>query len=197
MTSESEAKYWVWLNKRSSPEEEKLHGVPPAIRRRRLRFDQGKLMNVDLNGLSIARRADRIGVLTDNLLAPGTRGLLFSRRLRELLAYVGVDNIQYFPIRIDNPVTGTFSEDYQLANIVGLVSCIDIERSDLKMNPDDGSKIDSIDSLVLKEENMHDFKLFRAAEYFPIIIARHDVRQACLDAGISGIQFLKPEDVFL
>lgn len=188
--------YWVWKNLRSSDDEARIAGRPDAIAALGVRFDEGARILSTIPHIHIVRDEDSQGRLTDNQLAAGTTGLLFSRRLRELLASTGVGNIDYYPITIENPLDGTLSDEYQLANLIGRVGCIDLAKSAVHMHPQLGC-IEFIDSLVLDETMIGPLRMFRTAEHAQVIVVHEAVRNACVDAGMTGIQFFRPEDYSL
>lgn len=188
--------YWIWKNLRSSDDEARIAGRPDAITALGVRFDEGARILPVVPHIDIVRDEDSQGRLTDNQLAPGTTGLLFSRRLRDQLASTGVGNIDYYPVTIKNPFDGTNSDDYQLANLIGRVGCINLARSAVQMHPRLGT-IEFIDSLVLDEARIGPLRMFRTAEHAQVIVVHEAVRNACVEAGITGIQFFLPEDYSL
>ncbi|NHN24089.1 hypothetical protein FIA58_000235 [Flavobacterium jejuense] len=74
----------------------------------------------------------RKGNMTDHLSIDEACDLVFSKRLRDLLQNIAVDNIQYFDLDIVDPKTNNIYTDYKIANVVGLVDCVDKNESDLK-----------------------------------------------------------------
>src|SRR5262245_24112399 len=55
------------------------------------------------------------GKLTDNVLMTG-QGRVFSQRLVDLLRRCGIDNLETFPCRIRNEVTGETHENFVAVN---------------------------------------------------------------------------------
>lgn len=188
--------HWIWKSLRSSDDEASIAGRPDAITALGARFDQGAKVLPPVPHIRILRDEDSQGRLTDNQLAAGTTGLLFSRRLREMLAAVGVANIDYYPVTIENPFDGTQSDDYELANLIGRVACIDLAKSALQLEPRLGT-VEFIDSLVLDEARIGPLRMFRTVEHAQVIVVHEAVRNACVDAGMTGIQFFLPEDYSL
>jgi hypothetical protein len=189
--------YWIWANEPTGDDEAMIYGTPGVIEERDLRFDMGVLVNAAVPLIEIARDEDSQGVLTDNLIASGTNGLLFSSRLRTLLESLGIDNIHFFPCVVRNPADGSESTDYQLANIVGRVACLDVANSEITTDPDDPQDIEFIDALALDESKIRGIELFRLHEATQVIVAGDRVKSACEGAKITGVRFYAPADFTL
>lgn len=54
---------------------------------------------------------------------------LFSTKVKSCFDNCGVNNIDYYPVKITDPKTNTVNTDYWLANICGRLSCLDVENS--------------------------------------------------------------------
>lgn len=185
--------HWMWRSRRSNDEQTRIEERPTALASLGQRFDQGSRLTQPIPLIQLVRDADAPGVLTDNLIAPGTTGLVFSTRLRALLASCGVTNIDYYPVVVVNPADGSSSDDYALANLIGRVTCFDMARSVVQMDPV-VNQIEFIDSLVLIDDAVQGLRMFRAAEHSQVIVVHSDVRDACIDAGITGVDFERAED---
>jgi len=189
--------YWIWANEPDSEDEAMIYGVPPVIEREDLNFDDGIRIERDVPFIEIIQDEDSQGILTDNLIAPGTRGLLFSSRLRNTLATAGVDNIDYYPCRISNPMDGSHTDDYMIANIIGQISCIDREASDLEMHSKFPDVIEFINLLVLDDKKIRDSLIFRLKEFTQVIVVHDKIKNACTEQSISGITFYTPQNYSL
>jgi hypothetical protein len=189
--------YWIWANERSDDAEARISGTPEVVEREDLAFDRGVRLTRAVPLVEIVRDEDSQGVLTDNLIAPGTNGLVMSKRLRDTLARAGVTNIDYYPCRITNPADGSVTDDYQIANVIGQIACVDREASDLEMHPKRPDEIEFINSLVLDESAIAGPLMFRLAEFRQLIVVHDQVKDACTAAGITGIKFYRPEEFSL
>ncbi len=181
--------YYVWANEPASEDEAMIYGVPPVLASLGLSFDEGSLVTAPVPLIEIERDADSQGTLTDNLIAAGTQGLLFSSRLRAVFARLGIDNIQYFPTLIRNPFDGTQTTDYELANIRGRVWCLDRKASVIEALPHDPDHIQFIESLALDVARIGGHDVFRLGEKSQVIIASERLKRSCEGAGITGIRF--------
>src|SRR5690554_3078445 len=104
-----------------------------------------------------------------------------------------VPNIQMFPLEIIDPKSKEKYKDYKIANVVGLVSCIDENKSDLDYF-DDGD-IEFINKLVLKESKVpSDLDIFRLRERPTLVIVSDVLKTAIEGSGMTGCVFAKPED---
>jgi Immunity protein family (Imm11) len=186
--------YWVWANEPTRDDEAMIYGVPPIIERLRLLFNQGQPVISSVPLIEIERDSDSQGVLTDNLIAAGVKGLLFSSRLRELLRASGVENIEYFPTVIRNPADGTETQDYSIANVLGLIACLDRAKSVVEHPPGDPDYIEFIEKLALDGTRIRGADFFRLAEKSQILIASERVKRACEAAKITGVRFYAPQD---
>ena len=189
--------YWIWANERTSDGQARIHGTPEAVSRGDFSFDYGVRIERVVPLIEIVRDEDSQGVLTDNLIAPGVRGLVFSGRLRRVLDEVGVTNIDYYPCRMRNPLDGTSTDDYRVANLIGEIACVNRPKSDLEMDPDDPQQIMFINSLVLIEDAIGEASMFRLAEQKQVIVAHDRVKDACQAVGITGVKFYAPEEFSL
>ncbi len=184
--------HWVWTNARQHEDEAVISGRPEVITGD-LRFDDGARVQGVVPLIELVLDEDSQGHrLTDNLLAPGTTGLVFSSRLLQVLARAGVGNLQYFPLHVVNPATREINADYQLANVLGRVAAVDLERSDVELYRGAPRGIQFINALALDASRVGGLPLFRLEEHAQVLIAQRRVRDACVEAGITGVVFVDP-----
>ena len=190
--------HWIWKDDLQTENQASLGTRPALIRDRDLRFDDGILMDPLALGapLDITLSHEDDGYLTDNLVAPGFPGLLISARLRTVFEKSGVDNIQYFPINLLTSTGTAPIHQYFIANIVGKVGCIDIDRSDITMTAGPPTIIDAIDHLVLHEHKIQNLNIFRLGEIPVVIFINSRIRDAVEKSRASGVSFY-PIDEFV
>lgn len=129
----------------------------------------------------------------DSLWA-GMPYLVFSPRLREALSTAGVTNIEYYPARIENQRTGQVISDYMIANIVGLVFCMDWEHSRYRPDPELPGYVEEITHLVLDSAKIPPQKpLFRLGELSSFILCDKSVQDLLSRWNITGVQFEEVE----
>ena len=185
--------YWVWASEPAAQGEVPVHGRPPVAAQLYAEVDSGVVVSMDAPLVEIVQDESSQCALTDSLPVRGG-GLLFSSRLREVLASIALDNVQYYPVVVRNLVDGTQSTDYHLANIVGRVACIDRENAVYDTAPDDADEIEIVDVLAIDEAKACGFDLFRLHEDAEVVIASDRVKEACERHRITGVRFYEPGD---
>jgi hypothetical protein len=187
--------YWIWATEAQNELQARIHGRPAVVESLGLAFDRGlRLQTANIPLVEIRIRAEDDGVLTDNLIALGTTGLVFNERLRDLLSAVGVDNIDFFPAALIRESSGQQIDGYMLANIVGRVACVSA-RSEVQRDED--GQIEFIDRLILDTAAVRDLLMFRLAEYLQIVVVHTRVKEAVEGAQITGVNFYAPEEYTL
>lgn len=157
-------------------------------------FDDGVVVDAFVPKIILTLNNDsRMGNMTDHLSIDEACGLVFSKRLRDLLQNIAVDNIQYFDFDIVDPKTNDVYTDYKIANVVGLVDCVDKSESDLKYF--NSGNIKRIRKLVLDESKIPpELNVFRLSNRSTLTIVRQSVKDAVVNAGITGCVFYKVEE---
>ncbi len=157
-------------------------------------FDDGVMLDIFIPKITLTLNNDsRMGNMTDHLSIDEARGLVFSTRLRKVLNNNAVDNIQYFDFDIVSPKSNNVYTDYKIANIVGLVDCVDKNKSDLKYF--NSGNIKRIRKLVLDESKIPpELNVFRLSNRSTLTIVHQCVKDAVVNAGITGCVFYKVEE---
>lgn len=125
-----------------------------------------------------------------------TPAFVATTRLREDLLAAGADNIDAYPADIRDPETGQAIPGYEFLNIVGMVSCADMERSD---SASLGPGIDVVNTIVLDGSRIPDLHIFRLAED-PIQIVVSDqvhdylVRREYPDLYLERLEVSEPRE---
>lgn len=108
---------------------------------------------------------------------------LMTNEMVDVIKNSGVDNIQIFPAIIQNGETGEVIDNYLAVNILGLISCANMEESEYNPLGD----ANYFHDLVVNEDNIHGLKMFRLAEYPPDIIVHKDVANAISKSNFNGV----------
>lgn len=108
---------------------------------------------------------------------------LMSARLVQTLTSAGLDNLQLFPARITDPNTGAVYDDYFAVNVIGLVECADMDKSEHMPLAD----LFFFLELVIKPEKTLGLPLFRLAESPIDILVHEHVAQAIRDADFPEV----------
>lgn len=182
--------YYLWQN-RKDPGEAMLYGAWPHASG--LSMLTGQLLTLPTAPLELEMNARSQGRLADNVPMTG-QGRLFSRRLLELLWDCGVDNLQAFPCRIRNVVTGEIFEDHFAVNVVGRVACVDHGASACDYLDDERRMLLAWDYLVLDEACARDAPMFVLAEMPVQIVLHRRIKSVLETAGITGVDFVEQGD---
>jgi hypothetical protein len=117
---------------------------------------------------------------------------VMSDDLCEALKSAGVDNLQLFEARIEDPRTGTNYTNYKAFNILGVVAAADMAKSVL-MGTSDSKMIDvDFESLAIDDSKASPFLLFRLAESVNAIIVAESVKKEIERRNIPGMEFYDP-----
>ena len=79
------------------------------------------------------------------------------------------------------------------ANLIGLVSVVDLGRSRVVGGSRSGLIDVDFDSVAIDAEKAADLLMFRLAESTNAIVVHERVRRRVIDAGIDTVTFLPPE----
>jgi len=157
-------------------------------RGRRLKTPPGRLayeLRVDRK----AKRADEFPPLDWHNAANGQA--LFSRRFVNLLAQLGITNIDYYDASVTYAPTGA-ALDYSVANIIGIASVLDREKS--RFNADADGFIIELLKIAVDESLCAGQKLFRFQERPSMLVIASDVKAAIEGAGITGTMIIPPDE---
>ena len=87
--------------------------------------------------------------------------LLFSDDMLKALASAGVDNLELYPALLTDPTSGKKWTNYKAVNIIGLVACADMDKSEWEA-PSGSAIIDvDFDSLAIDESKTRGLLMFR------------------------------------
>jgi len=184
--------YFVWETRRRDSEA-LIAGFPPTPQEYGVSFFVGRRFLVDLPELELVMDRAATGALTDDLVVAKQRCIAHSNRLQRVLRAVGVDGIDYYPVRIVNPITGDVYRSHEAANILEVIYCLDREGSDLDIDDEDPTNVWYINRLALAGDRLGDALMFRLGERPRTVIVRREVKEAVEGAGITGAMFLPVE----
>lgn len=188
--------FWVMMSERSNEYELSIDGTPPLIEQNDWRFDIGRPQPAPLPTIDVPFEIQPDERMVDNIPAYGCRGLLINERVKAVFDSLKLKNIQYFNARLVNQDTHQILSPYWIANITETFGCVDHQQSDLDYY-NDGS-IQFIDKLVLTHiPGGNHARIFRLAEFLPVMIVSDIVKNALTGNGITGFTFYRPEDFSL
>jgi hypothetical protein len=156
-----------------------------------IELDVGARVAVELPVIEFVKTANNPGELLDyvNTMFPGE---VISTKFRAALEAAGVENVDYYPARILDETTGRIHDDYWVANIVGVVQCMDRELSvytPMAASPD---LVREIEELHLSYPRVNG-KMFRLDEWFPLILVEESVRESIEANGLRGVRLVPAE----
>jgi len=150
-----------------------------------LEFDNGVKVPKPPKLITFEMTAEEKGDLGD-VVPTGLPGLVISEKFRKTLDGAGVDNIQYVPAEIVDTVAKKTYAGYFVANIIGVVDCIDMARSQLTMRAALPDKIRDINELHIDEKRAAEQPVFRLARKSSIILVNEGVKKAIDKAKLKG-----------
>lgn len=114
---------------------------------------------------------------------------LMSERLVAILERAGVDNLQRFAVELVDELTGEVRRDFWCVNVVGMVACADMSRS----NAAEFGESYVFYDLALDARKTHDLRMFRVAESLINVLIHESIVDALRGGGVTGL-VLTPVD---
>src|ERR1700674_2692892 len=112
------ADYFVWESRRRDLNSAMVSEFPDTYDQYGVNFLAGRRFIDPVPELEVRIRPENDGEPTDDLVVFTHRCLAHSDRLRRVLHKAGVDNIDYYPLRIVREMTGDVYQTHQAANIL-------------------------------------------------------------------------------
>ena len=104
-------------------------------------------------------------------------------RLVEALRFSGVDNLQTFPAEVLDTASGVVSREFQVVNVIGLVSCADLEAS--RSHP--LGTVYFFEQIVLDPSRTGGALMFRLAESPVEVVVHEKVADAIRAGNFNGV----------
>lgn len=170
----------------------------PHKNEREVEFTEGVKLG-PLPVMTFKKRKGDKGVLLDYSGATPSCPVV-SARFKEALDSVGVDNIDYYPAHIVDEAKGKTHEGYYAANVIGMLSCLDKEKSvftEMIRPPssEDKDLVSSFEEMHLDYNKVQGAKIFRLYEMTSLIIVNEAIKQAVEKAKLRGLE-LHPVEGF-
>ncbi|MCL1126946.1 imm11 family protein [Shewanella surugensis] len=187
--------YWIMFTERLNDDEEILYDVPKVITDSNLKCNRASHITGSYPLIELSPEGG-FRTLSDNLTAPGFKGLLANRRVSDTLREVGANNIQEFPVLLQGVNDNQDCSDYNLINVIGDADIIDYDKSDVVLRrPGNIKRINALSFIDTSDMPLP--YVFRLTSFLPLIIAHDRVKQAFEAKNITGFTFYKPEDFSL
>ncbi|MDY8135417.1 imm11 family protein [Aquimarina sp. 2201CG5-10] len=130
---------------------------------------------------------DYRGDIIDGLLT------LYSDELKEGLEKLEVNNIMYYPVRLRDQETNKTEGGYWVANIIGLLDCIDMNKSKIEYRSS-GIGFNFL-SMVIDESKTNNSKIFRLKQSPTKVIINEELKLHLEENDcLYGVELIKTED---
>jgi len=155
-------------------------------------FDLGKKMDMGIPRAEFSINASQNGELLDYVLT-SLRGMVVSEKFKNVLDESGADNIDYYPVVINNNITKRKFDGYYIANIVGLVDCMDMDNSKYQNMAAFPDKIRVIENLKIDEDKIKGLVIFRLMQRSSIILINGYMRNILAKEHLSGVKIVQAD----
>lgn len=224
--------YFVLTNKVENDNKDAiLDGDSAYLRRIDISFKQGvELPAEDIDSPIFYNLAEDTirGVMTDRLSINDIPGPIFSDEIKDFLIREGIKNVEYYQLKLldsfpngnKEPLEKPFEyNNYYIANVVGLVNCVDHEKSileyfyppELRNPPEDlppmednenypfagenPNDIDFVTKLVLDESKIDpSLNIFRLYDKPSLLIFHESVVKRLREEGATGFVFVPVDE---
>lgn len=115
---------------------------------------------------------------------------LFHQYFIDELTRLGIDNIQYFPVELEDS-EGNVEYTYSLANVIGLIEAVNVNASVIKPRASGGHG--RLFSFKIDHHKARDHRLFRLAEAPTLIIIDEYLWKDILAFNPPGVMLLPTE----
>lgn len=141
--------------------------------------------------LTVDKKAEDPGEYSPCDIHGPSRTLMFSKQFIEILAALGVDNIQYLDADVTYEPTGE-KVLYKVANVVGILSGLDLEQSNIILSTQ--GNVLSINTMRFDESKLDGHKIFRLQEDIMLLVVHRSIKEAVENAGLTGFMFLTDDE---
>ena len=119
---------------------------------------------------------------------------IMSRRLKDVFDSLGIDNIDYYPVLLENITLG-INYEYFAFKLIGKIAAVDLAKSEImtykNLQPIGDA---SVYSMAIDEGKARGLMIFRLAEDLSAIMVHDRVVDAIKTANIDTITFAEPKD---
>lgn len=140
------------------------------------------IMEIEINE-SEEEEQEQLSYEIPNMMSYVRNCSLMHKDMVAVLKSAGVGNIQTFPASVRHPETEFSYHDYLVVNILDLVACADLQKS--QTDPLGPSYY--FHKLKIDESKVGGLLLFRLAEYSFEIIVHPKVAKALIDCNFNGL----------
>jgi len=189
--------YWLLRLSPSTENSLILHGTPNIMKSLSLDFSIAKPLAEKIPKIEFQIEKNIEGNITDNLLAYGVRAPFLNAKGLSCLTSLNEKDITFIETNIMDQRNDTEYTDYKIININQAIHCVNFDDSKLVLRKNGNIKF--IDRLVFNERALieHGISICRVAEFLPLIIVSDEIKNKMVNLGITGVNFMRPEDLKL
>ncbi len=125
---------------------------------------------------------------------------VFSPRLKKIMERLGIEYIQYLPLKIQSKDGVKEIDGYHIANYLMVIDCLDREKSEYQIWTKENllfwekrlymlGTFRYVKKAVINSNKIGDIPIFRLWGWECMVIVREDIKKAIDDAGITGCVF--------
>ncbi len=178
--------YYVFEYDSWSENEAQILARPQTPELEYMRFNKGEIESNPPTSIEFNMTSAEKGELGDYVLT-SLPGLVISKPVRDILDRCGADNIQYIPVVIHDEPEKKTHDGYFMANIIGVVDCIDLQKSVITTRAAMPDKIREIHKLCIDESRAKGFRILRLARRQVIVLVDETIKNALESQALRGI----------
>lgn len=118
-----------------------------------------------------------------------TPGLIARKEFHLALRDLGISNLEVFPAIIRDEANNRVIDDYVLLNVIGIVSCADLDQSEYESLGDEDDPMHVIDKLVIKTDRVKGLDIFLVLEDPQLIVISERVHRHLQGYPFKDIYF--------
>ncbi|MFW6029466.1 MAG: imm11 family protein [Halanaerobiales bacterium] len=131
------------------------------------------------------------GYVSKDYLANNLAWPIISSKFKRILDDIGVPEVQYLPINIEEKYTGKKLEGFTVVNIITLLDALDLENSVYTEFKARGKKMLSIKKYALQQEKVRGYNFVRLKKSKYSTFISEIVRNKLVENKITGCDFLE------
>jgi hypothetical protein len=120
--------------------------------------------------------------------------IIITRPVMQALLDSGVQNLDIYSARISHPESGFETTDYVAANLIGLVSAVDLKKSNVVGGSSDLRLDTDLDGFVVDPARVRGALMFRLAENTSAVLVHESLRKPLDKASQGLLQFIEPSN---
>lgn len=135
------------------------------------------------------------GVKLSDAIPNHSNLLVANEKLKSLLDEHSGANIEYFPVTVLDKKGRPDARSYYVANLLDTVDCVDMEKSEYRMDALIKTQVDRFAEIVFDEQRIDAEKqMFRLKDKTDLIVLTTGLARKILDAKCEGMRFVYLKD---